>query len=276
MSEIGAISDMSEQQLVGKTAFVTGGTAGIGLAVARAYTRAGAEVVIGGRRDDGEEIARAAGCRFVALDVGNELDVRRALAAAEQLVGPLDVLVLNAGIAQPVVSLEALAGDDARSVVEIDLLGVVWGLKYGAAHLRDGASVILTSSIAAELGTLTEGVYGAAKAGVVALARSAAIELGPRGVRVNAVRPGPTATEMNHMPDALFRLITPLGRKGQVEDLVGVYVFFASDASRYITGQALNVDGGLTAGITPGVLRAVAAKVWKDEERAAATVGAES
>jgi NAD(P)-dependent dehydrogenase (short-subunit alcohol dehydrogenase family) len=267
---------MSEQQLAGKTAFVTGGTAGIGLAVARAYTNAGAEVVIGGRRDDGEEIARDAGCRFVALDVGNELDVRRALAVAEQLVGPLDVLVLNAGIAQPFVPLEVLTGDDARSVVEIDLLGVVWGLKHGAAHLRDGASVILTSSIAAELGTLTEGVYGAAKAGVVALARSAAIELGPRGIRVNAVQPGPTATEMNQMPDALFRLITPLGRKGQVEDLVGVYVFFASDASRYVTGQTLNVDGGLTAGITPGVLRAVAAQVWKDAERAAATVGAES
>ena len=267
---------MSEQQLAGKTAFVTGGTAGIGLAVARAYTNAGAEVVIGGRRDDGEEIARDAGCRFVALDVGNELDVRRALAVAEQLVGPLDVLVLNAGIAQPFVPLEVLTGDDARSVVEIDLLGVVWGLKHGAAHLRDGASVILTSSIAAELGTLTEGVYGAAKAGVVALARSSAIELGPRGIRVNAVQPGPTATDMNQMPDALFGLITPLGRKGQVEDLVGVYVFFASDASRYVTGQTLNVDGGLTAGITPGVLRAVAAQVWKDAERAAATVGAES
>lgn len=156
---------MSEQQLAGKTAFVTGGTAGIGLAVARAYTNAGAEVVIGGRRDDGEEIARDAGCRFVALDVGNELDVRRVLAAAEQLVGPFDVLVLNAGIAQPFVPLETLAGDDARSVVEINLLGVVWGLKHGAAHLRDGASVILTSSIAAELGTLTEGVYGAARPG---------------------------------------------------------------------------------------------------------------
>jgi NAD(P)-dependent dehydrogenase (short-subunit alcohol dehydrogenase family) len=267
---------VSEQQLGGKTAFVTGGTAGIGLAVARAYTDAGAEVVIGGRRDDGKEIARNAGCRFVALDVGNELDVRHALAAAEQLVGPLDILVLNAGIAQPFVPLEALTGEDARSVVEIDLLGVVWGLKHGAAHLRDGASVILTSSIAADLGTLTEGVYGAAKAGVVALARSTAIELGPRGIRVNAVQPGPTATEMNQMPDALFRLITPLGRKGQVEDLVGVYVFFASDASRYVTGQALNVDGGLTAGITPGVLHAVAAQVWKDAERAAATVGAES
>ena len=168
---------MSEQQLAGKTAFVTGGTAGIGLAVARAYTNAGAEVVIGGRRDDGEEIARDAGCRFVALDVGNELDVKRALAAAEQLVGPLDVLVLNAGIAQPFVPLEALTGDDARSVVEIDLLGVVWGLKHGAAHLRDGASVILTSSIAAELGTLTEGVYGAASAGLAVVRGTRAIVL---------------------------------------------------------------------------------------------------
>jgi NAD(P)-dependent dehydrogenase (short-subunit alcohol dehydrogenase family) len=267
---------MSDQQLVGKKAFVTGGTAGIGLAVAQAYTNAGAEVVIGGRRENGEEIARDAGCRFVRLDVGNELDVRRALAAAEQLVGPLDVLVLNAGIAQPIASLEALAPDDARSVVEVDLLGVLWGLKHAAAHLRDHASVILTSSVAAELGTATEAVYGAAKAAVVALARSAAIELGPRGVRVNAVQPGPTATEMNHMPDGLFRLMTPLGRKGQVEDLVGVYIFFASDASRYITGQALSVDGGLTAGITPGVLRAVATKVRNDAERTPTTAGAKS
>src|ERR1700745_150210 len=101
---------MSEQQLAGKAAFVTGGTAGIGLSVARAYTNAGAEVVIGGRRDDGEEIAGDAGCRFVALDVENELDVSHALAAAEQLVGPLDVLVLNAGIAPPFVSFVGLGG----------------------------------------------------------------------------------------------------------------------------------------------------------------------
>jgi len=267
---------MSEQQLAGKTAFVTGGTAGIGLAVAEAFANAGADVVIGGRRENGEEIARGAGCRFGALDASDELDVKRALAAAEQLVGPLDVLVLNAGIAQPIATLEALPSDDARSVVEVDLLGVVWGLKHGAAHLRDGGSVILTSSIAAELATGAEAVYGAAKAGVVALARNAAIELGARGIRVNAVQPGPTATEMNQMPDAWFRLMTPLGRKGQVEDLVGAYLFFASDASRYVTGQALKVDGGLTAGITPAVLRAVASKVRRDAERTTAVAAAAS
>ena len=261
---------MSGQQLAGKNALVTGGTAGIGLAVAQAFASAGAEVVIGGRRQNGEEIARDAGCRFGALDAGDELDVKRALAEAHQLVGPLDVLVLNAGIAQPVATLESLGSDDARSVVEVDLLGVIWGLKHGAAHLRDGASVILTASIAAELATGVEAVYGAAKAGVVALARSAAIELGGRGIRVNAVQPGPTATDMNQMPDAWFQLMAPLGRKGQVEDLIGAYLFFASDASRYVTGQALSVDGGLTAGLTPGVLRAVASKLRRDAERMAA------
>jgi NAD(P)-dependent dehydrogenase (short-subunit alcohol dehydrogenase family) len=266
---------MSDQQLAGMTAFVTGGTAGIGLAVAQAFTGAGATVVIGGRRENGEEIARRAGCRFVALDASDECDVKRALAEAEELVGPLDVVVLNAGIAQPIATLEALASDDARNVVDVDLLGVIWGLKYGPAHLRDGASVILTSSIAAELATGNEAVYGAAKAAVVALARSAAIELGARGIRVNAVQPGPTATDMNQMPDAWFRLMTPLGRKGQVDDLVGVYLFFASDASRYVTGQAISVDGGLTAGLTPGVLRAVAAKVRSDAERTAAAAAVE-
>jgi NAD(P)-dependent dehydrogenase (short-subunit alcohol dehydrogenase family) len=267
---------MSEPQLAGKTVFVTGGTAGIGLAVARALVNAGAEVVIGGRRENGEEIARGAGCRFGAVDASDELDVKRALTEAEQLVGPLDVLVLNAGIAQPVATLEALASEDARRVVEVDLLGVIWGLKHGAPHLRDGASVILTSSIAPELATGLEAVYGAAKAGVVALARSAAIELGARGIRVNAVQPGPTATDMNQMPEEWFRVMAPLGRKGQVEDLVGVYIFFASDASRYITGQSICVDGGLTIGFTPGVLRAVAGKARRDAERAAAGAAAES
>ena len=253
-----------------------GATSGIGLAVARAYVSAGAEVVIGGRRHGGEVIARDAGCGFVAVDVANELDVTRALAEAEQLVGPLDVLVLNAGIAQPIASLEVLSSHDARDVIEVDLLGAVWGLKHGAAYLRDGASVILTGSVAAELATATEAVYGAAKAGVIALARSAAIELGPRGIRLNAVQPGPTATEMNQMPDALFQLMTPLARKGRVEDIVGAYVFLASDASRYITAQAISVDGGLTAGFTPGLLRAVASKIRSDAERAATVAGAEA
>ena len=227
--------------LAGKRALVTGGTAGIGRAVAEAFEAAGATVVAAGRRADGA----------ARLDVTDPASMEAALAAA----GPLDVLVLNAGIGQPAVPLEHIEADAARAVVETNLLGTFWGLKHGARHMRDGGSIVITSSISAITGTSFEGLYGATKAAVSALARSAAIDLGARGIRVNAVQPGPTWTDLNPMPEALIAVLTPIGRKARVEDLTGTYVFLASDASCHLTGQSITVDGGLTAGTTPAMLR---------------------
>jgi 3alpha(or 20beta)-hydroxysteroid dehydrogenase len=245
--------------LDGKTALVTGGTAGIGLAVAEAYAAAGARVTIGGRRADGDQVAREAGCDFVRLDVADDASFRAALAAAEERAGKLDVLVLNAGIAQPPGPIASLDADAARAVVETNLLGTLWGLTHGPAHMNDNGAMIVTSSISAVMGTPFEGLYGATKAGASSLVRSAAIDLGPRGIRVNAVQPGPTWTDMNPMPERLLEIMAPAGRKGTVDDLSGLYVFLASDASSYITGQAISVDGGVTAGISQALLGAVAA-----------------
>jgi NAD(P)-dependent dehydrogenase (short-subunit alcohol dehydrogenase family) len=244
-----------------KAALVAGGTAGIGLAVARSYVAGGARVVIGGRRPDGEEIAREAGCEFVTLDVSKEDSVTAALGIAQEDVGKLDVLVLNAGIAQPPTSLAGLDSDAAREVVDTNLLGPFWGLKHAPEHMNDGGSIIITSSISAVMGTPFEGLYGATKAGASALARSAAIDLGPRGIRVNAVQPGPTWTDMNPMPERLLEIMAPVGRKGTVQDLVGLYDFLASDASRYVTGQAVSVDGGLTAGMSQPMLGVLASQL---------------
>ena len=244
--------------LDGKTAFVAGGTAGIGLAVARAFVDAGARVAIGGRRPDGAEIASASGCEFAPLDMADDESVRAALASVTDRLGPLDALVLNAGVAQPPGPMAALPADAARDVVATNLLGTFWGLKHGPDHMRDGGSIVVTSSISAVMGTPFEGLYGATKAGASALARSAAIDLGPRGIRVNAVQPGPTWTDMNPMPERLLELMAPAGRKGRVEDLSGLYVFLASDESAYLTGQAITVDGGVTAGISQGLLGALA------------------
>jgi NAD(P)-dependent dehydrogenase (short-subunit alcohol dehydrogenase family) len=254
-------------QLKNKTAFVIGGTAGIGLAVAQAYVQAGARVVIGGRRANGSEIAQGADCAFVNVDVGNEQSVQDGLDAAKKLVGALDILVINAGIPQPIATIETLDSEMAANVIDVDLLGVVRTLKHAPSHLADGGSVIITSSIAGAMGTPTESVYGAAKAGASLLARSAALELGPRGIRVNAVQPGPIETEMNTFPVELWTILAPLGRQGTVADLTGLYVLLASDASSYITGQVISVDGGLTAGTMPGVLRAVFGKVRRDAEK---------
>jgi NAD(P)-dependent dehydrogenase (short-subunit alcohol dehydrogenase family) len=249
-------------RLTGKTAFVAGGTAGIGLAVASAYREAGASVWIGGRRADGDLVAGEAGCSFVPLDVADDASFKAALAIVESEAGrPLDALVLNAGVAQPSGPIASLSVEDARRVVDVNLLGVFWGLKYGPERMNDGGSIVITSSISAVTGTPFEGLYGAAKAGASALARSAAIDLGARGIRVNAVQPGPTWTEMNPMPERLLEIMAPAGRKGRVEDLVGLYVFLASDESSYLTGQALSVDGGVTAGFSQGLLGAVASQL---------------
>ena len=247
--------------LDGKTALVAGGTAGIGLAVAGRLAAAGANVTIGGRRPNGEEIARGAGCAFVALDVAEEESVITALEAVEQRAAKLDVLVLNAGLAQPPVPIAGLSSDAARDVVATNLLGSFWGLKHGPRHMNDGGSIVLTSSISAVMGTPFEGLYGATKAGVSALARSAAIDLGPRGIRVNAVQPGPTWTDMNPMPERMFEIMAPSGRKARVEDIAGIYEFLASDASRHVTGQAITVDGGLTVGVSQALLGVLAGQL---------------
>ena len=241
--------------LEGKVALVAGGTSGIGLAVARAFAQAGAITTIGGRRDGGAELAADAGCGFVRLDVAVESSVVGALAEVAERDGKLDVLVLNAGIGQPPGPLARLDSRAATAVVQTNLLGSFYGLKHAPAHMDDGGSIVLTSSISAISGTPFEGLYGATKAGVSALARSAAVDLGPRGIRVNAVQPGPTWTELNPMPERWSQVMAPLGRKATVEDLIGTYLFLASDASRYLTGQAITVDGGTTLGMSRELLR---------------------
>ena len=245
--------------LDGKVALVAGGTAGIGLAVARAFAQAGAITTIGGRRDGAAEVAAQAACRFVHLDVADEASIAAALADVAARDGKLDVLVLNAGIGQPPGPLAKLDSGAAAAVVQTNLLGTFYGLKHAPAHMNDGGSVVLTSSISAVSGTPFEGLYGATKAAVSALARSAAVDLGPRGIRVNAVQPGPTWTALNPMPERWSEVMAPLGRKGTVEDLVGTYLFLASDASCYLTGQAITVDGGTTLGMSRELLKLLTA-----------------
>jgi len=242
-----------------KVALVAGGTAGIGLAVARAFSQAGAITTIGGRRDGAAEVAAQAACRFVHLDVADEASIAAALADVAARDGKLDVLVLNAGIGQPPGPLAKLDSGAAAAVVQTNLLGTFYGLKHAPAHMNDGGSVVLTSSISAVSGTPFEGLYGATKAAVSALARSAAVDLGPRGIRVNAVQPGPTWTALNPMPERWSEVMAPLGRKGTVEDLVGTYLFLASDASCYLTGQAITVDGGTTLGMSRELLKLLTA-----------------
>lgn len=235
--------------LNGKTAFVTGGTAGIGKAVAQNFVEAGASVIIAGRREEGEEVAREIGASFYRLDVADESAVSKAMQAAKEELGKLDILVANAGVATDEASIENTDTAQIKRVFDVNVWGVVYCIKYAVPILNDKASIIVTSSLAAKIGFPGEWDYAASKAAVANIVKNAAIELGDRGIRVNGICPGGIQTDMA-LPAVIFEICTPIKRMGTPGDLVGIYNLLASDAGSYITGQNINVDGGVSAGFT--------------------------
>ena len=235
--------------LNGKTAFVSGGTAGIGKAIAQNFVEAGAKVMIAGRREDGAEVARDIGASFVRLDVADEAAVEAAMRAAGKELGSLDILVANAGVATEDATIENTDTDQIRRVFDINVLGVVWCIKYALPVLNDNASIIVTSSLAAKIGFPGEWDYAASKAALVNIVKNAAIQLGERGIRVNGICPGGIQTDMA-LPAVIFETCAPIRRMGTTDDVVGIYNLLASDAGAYITGQSINVDGGVSAGFT--------------------------
>ena len=234
--------------LKNKMAFITGGTAGIGLAVARSFVDAGASVVIAGTRENGESIAREIGARFMHLDVTDAAAFESVLASVEADLGLLNILVLNAGIAHEGV-IDELDFAETKRNLDVNCNGVFLGLKYGPRHMSNNASIIITSSVSAFWGAPEASAYSASKAAASSLARCAAIELGPRNIRVNAICPGGIKTDMA-LPEKIFEVLTPAQRQGTTDDLVGVYNLLASDSGSYINGTEIIVDGGLTAGLT--------------------------
>ena len=245
--------------LQGKSAFVTGGTSGIGKAVAEAFVAHGARVVVGDITD-AADIAESIGAGFVRVDVSDEDSVASAIQEAVSILGgTLDVVVLNAGVGDVGPTFEQTDQALIDKVTKINHYGVVYGLKHAPRHMNDGGSIISTSSMAAFINVPGAGVYSAGKRAVVSMTEMAALELGSRGIRVNTVCPGYTATALGSGEEGqkLCEAFTALGRVATVDDVAGVYVFLASPASRYMTGQALKVDGGWHCGPTSRLLEMV-------------------
>jgi NAD(P)-dependent dehydrogenase (short-subunit alcohol dehydrogenase family) len=261
--------------LAGRRALVTGGASGIGLATARRMVAEGAAVAI--LDVDAEGAARAArelGAVAVAADVAGADAVTAAVAEAASRLGGLDVLFHNAGTSS-LASLHRHAPADFERVVRVNLLGAFHALRAAIPLLLrseradGGAGVIVTNASGSGVRpTSGESAYSAAKAGVIALTKSVALEYGPR-IRANAVSPGVIRTPLS---EALFRMpgalepvteATPLGRPGTADDVADAVVFLASDLARFVTGQNLVVDGGLglaQAGIDP-VVRALVTRL---------------
>ena len=240
---------MSFFNLSGKTAVITGGSSGIGLAVAERYLADGVKVAVADVQQNAALDAK--GAVFIETDVADPDSVEHAFVTAQQSLGNLDIVVNNAGIAPETGFIEQTDVDAARATIDVNLNGVMWGLRFAPEFMNSGASIINTASAAAMLGFPTYGPYAASKAGIVGLTRTAAIDLGPRGIRVNAVCPGTIKTPMHPADDIevqFMREASPLGRLGSTDDLVGVYHFLAADESSWMTGQAVYVDGGITVG----------------------------
>ena len=177
--------------------------------------------------------------------------------------GQLDILINNAGIAGGEAPLTDACVAQMQAVLDVNLTGVLLGLKHGAPRMRDGGSIINTASLAASVTMPEYTGYSISKSGVVRLTQQAALELGPRGIRVNAVCPGTTVTPMEpaDSPECqICRYTTALGRPGEAREQAAVYHFLASDESSYISGQAINVDGGWLHGVTPALGELVLAR----------------
>ncbi len=246
-------------KLSGKVAVVTGGTTGIGLATARLFAAEGAKVIATGRNPETlaaarKELSRVA--EVVQSDAGDPAQVRRLFEEVGRAQGRIDVLFLNAGIAKfaPLADSTEELFDET---IQVNLKGPFVALRAALPFLRKGASVIVNTTVGTERALANTAVYSASKAALAALVRGAAVELAARGVRVNAVRPGPIKTPIlgklgmtAEAGEAFARGVAervPLGRFGTADEVARAALFLASEDAAFVTGHELSVDSGLLA-----------------------------
>jgi len=251
-------------RLDGKVAVITGAASGIGRATARRFAGEGAAVVIADLNVEGGEAAvrdcKENGGRaiFHQVDVTNGEDIKAAIELAVSKFGKLDTIFNNAGLGGAVGTIEEITFDNWDRTMAILLRAVFAGMKYGVPEMRraGGGSIISTASVAGLRGGAGPHAYSAAKAAVINLTRSVALEVGKDKIRVNCICPGGINTPLIYgrvpggepVAEQFLAQIQPIPRAGRPDDIANMALFLASDESEFISGAAMVVDGGLTAG----------------------------
>jgi NAD(P)-dependent dehydrogenase (short-subunit alcohol dehydrogenase family) len=242
-------------RLDGKVAVVTGASSGLGVAFAQALAQAGADVVLGARRverlSETGALIEAEGRKFAALqtDVTNPDECTALIALAIERFGRVDILVNNAGVGTAVPATSETP-DQFRNVIDVNLMGAYWMAQAFARAAKNGGVIVNISSILGmRPGGLPQAAYASSKAGLIGLTRDLAAQwTGRKGIRVNALAPGYFPSEMTEdLPDATIQMVVALtaaGRIGRPEELASTLIWLVSDASSYVSGVTVPVDGG--------------------------------
>jgi 3-oxoacyl-[acyl-carrier protein] reductase len=244
---------MMSRSLEGKAALVTGSSRGIGRAIAERLAAEGAAVVINYRRSPlraqevvGRITARGGRAEAIAADVADAAQVKRLFYEAERAVGPLDIVVANAGVflSKPLAESQE---EDYHRVFDTNTRGVFYTLREAGRRVRDGGRIIVVSSSGTRMHMANAALYLGSKGAVEQFARSLSRELGPRHVTVNVLSPGFTDTEMLSSQEIRARAATlsPFNRIGAPEEVAGVAAFLAGESSGWVTGQNVQADGGV-------------------------------
>ena len=250
----------NNNSLEGKVVLVTGGTSGIGKATAIQFARAGAKVVLSGRREkEGKEIVRqieklGGEAAFVRGDIGKDDDVKKMVDFTIDKFGGLDIAFNNAGVEWKA-PLDQATEAEYRRVFDTNVWGVLNSMRHEIPVMlkNGGGAIVNNSSIAGHVGFPEVSIYIASKHAVEGLTKSVALEFAKQNIRINSVAPGPIATEMwdRFAGDAMRAQITsivPVGRVGAAEHIAAAVLYLASDAAKFTTGTSLVVDGGFIAG----------------------------
>ena len=253
-------------RLAGKVAVVTGGGSGIGRATALKYAAEGAQVVIGNRNvEAGEETVRqiqeAGGeATFLRTDVTNEADVKALLSHAIDTYGGLHIAFNNAGVEGATATLAEDTVENYEHIFDVNVKGLWYCMKHQINHMlqHGGGSIVNNASIAGMIGFPQHGMYVASKHAVLGLTRTAALEYGAHGVRVNAVSPAAIETDMldrfsgetaeeKAQTVEMMTSMHPIGRLGKAEEIAGAVAWMSSDDASFLLGQSVTMDGGFTA-----------------------------